>query len=58
MAININERKCPQNHICPAISVCKEGALSQLGFNAPVVDAEKCIDCGDCTDFCPMGAIY
>ncbi|MEI7616010.1 MAG: 4Fe-4S binding protein [Actinomycetota bacterium] len=58
MAININIRKCPQNHPCPAIRVCKESALSQNGFEAPKVDADKCIDCGECIDFCPTGAIY
>ena len=57
MSININKRKCPQNHVCPAIKACKEGALTQKGFDAPEVDVDKCIDCGDCIDFCPTGAI-
>lgn len=57
MAVNIDKRKCPQNHACPAIKACPEGALKQRGFDAPVVDADKCIDCGDCIDFCLPGAI-
>jgi len=56
MAVSVDKRKCPQNHACPAIRVCSEGALSQRGFDAPIVDADKCIDCGDCIDICPTGA--
>ena len=56
MAVSVDKRKCPQNHACPAIRVCGEGALSQRGFDAPIVDADKCIDCGDCIDICPTGA--
>ena len=49
--------KCPQNHKCPAISVCPVGALSQKDFEAPAVDGEKCIGCGKCSSFCPMKAL-
>lgn len=47
--------RCPQNHLCPSIRICPVGALSQTGFSAPQVDAEKCIACGKCADFTPMG---
>ncbi|MDD4237686.1 MAG: 4Fe-4S binding protein [Desulfotomaculaceae bacterium] len=57
MAIVIDKPRCPQNHPCPSIRVCPVGALLQNGFDAPVVDHEKCITCGKCVSFCPMGAI-
>lgn len=57
MSVNIEKHRCPQNHRCPAISVCKFGALSQEGFNAPTIDEDKCTDCGKCSRFCPMGAL-
>lgn len=57
MSVNIDKHRCPQNHRCPAISVCKFGALSQEGFNAPTIDEDKCTDCGKCARFCPMGAL-
>jgi Fe-S-cluster-containing hydrogenase component 2 len=34
-----------------------EKALSQVGFNAPVVDNDKCIRCGKCCKTCPMKAL-
>ncbi|HAR64212.1 MAG: 4Fe-4S ferredoxin [Candidatus Margulisiibacteriota bacterium] len=57
MSIIVNNAKCPQNHPCPSIRVCPVGALTQIGFKAPEVDEEKCIDCGKCARFCPMGAL-
>lgn len=48
---------CPQNHKCPAISVCPVGALSQKEFEAPMVDHDLCIRCGKCSSFCPMKAL-
>lgn len=57
MAVKVTKSKCPQNHGCPAIKVCPSNALTQEGFNAPVVDISKCIDCGLCTQVCPMGAL-
>lgn len=57
MAIQVVRYRCPQNHPCPSVRVCPVGALSQNGFAAPVVDESKCIDCGRCTSFCPMGAL-
>lgn len=49
--------RCPQNHPCPSVKVCPVDALSQKGFQAPTVDLDKCIKCGKCSNFCPMGAL-
>lgn len=57
MAITVDKKRCPENHPCPAIRVCPVGALSQKGFNAPLVDLIKCINCGKCSNFCPMRAL-
>ncbi|MDD5457045.1 MAG: 4Fe-4S binding protein [Candidatus Margulisbacteria bacterium] len=57
MSLSVEVDRCPQNHPCPAIRVCPVGALSQKGFAAPDIDKEKCIDCGKCVRFCPMGAL-
>ena len=57
MAVSIIVGNCPQNHPCPAARVCPVGALSQENFKAPVIDAEKCIDCGKCVEVCPRGAL-
>jgi ferredoxin len=54
--MKINPAKCPQNHPCPAIRVCPVQAISQKGVGLPVVDNEKCINCNNCINFCPMGA--
>ncbi len=48
---------CPQNHPCPAVRVCPVNALIQKGFDALVIDSDKCTSCGKCVKFCPMGAI-
>ena len=58
MAVTIDKGRCPQNHICPALGYCPVGALSQDGYNAPVIDADKCIDCMKCVKICPQGALY
>jgi len=57
MTIRVIEHRCPQNHRCPSLRVCPMGALSQTGYNAPVVDDEKCMDCGKCVRYCPTGAL-
>ena len=57
MSVNIEKSRCPQNHPCPAIAVCKFEALAQQGLKAPTVDADKCTDCGQCVRFCPKGAL-
>jgi len=48
---------CPQNHVCPSVSICLVGALTQQGFHAPVVDSGACITCGKCSNFCPKKAL-
>lgn len=53
----IRSENCPQNHKCPAVNICPMGALSQSGFNAPVIDYDKCIACGKCSNFCPKKAL-
>lgn len=56
MTIQVVKQRCPQNHPCPSVRVCPVGALSQRGFDAPVVDEAKCTNCGRCIRYCPMGA--
>lgn len=53
----VMNNRCPQNHACPAVRVCPVGALSQLNNKAPIVDMDKCIKCGKCVEYCPMGAL-
>ena len=57
MEIVVQKNRCPQNHPCPSIGVCKVGAIYQNGYSAPIIDQEKCIQCGKCVRYCPMGAI-
>lgn len=57
MAIKVVKSRCPQNHPCPSVRVCKLDALSQQGNAAPVVDEEKCTSCGACVRSCPRGAL-
>lgn len=51
----LKKENCPQNHVCPAVKRCPEGALTQSGFAAPQLDGVKCIACGKCARVCPMG---
>lgn len=55
--LNVIVENCPQNHPCPSVKICPVGALTQEGFQAPVVDLEKCIQCGKCAGFCPKKAL-
>jgi len=57
MTVIIDEKRCPQNHPCPAIGACPHKALSQKYFDAPKVDQAKCHECGACVKFCPMHSI-
>ena len=39
--INVNVQACPQNHRCPAVGSCSEGAIVQDDiFSAPRIDDE------------------
>lgn len=53
----VDKNRCPQNHPCPSVKVCPVGALTQNGFDAPVADQDRCIQCGKCVKFCPMKAL-
>jgi len=57
MALKINPKACPQNHRCPMLRVCPVGAISQEGYGLPIIDEEKCLECGKCASFCPMHAV-
>lgn len=48
----------PQNHRCPLLTVCPVGAITQSGFGLPVIDPEKCIECGKCVGHCGKQAIH
>ena len=51
--IIINESSCPQNHRCPVIRKCPVGAIVQnTPFEAPIIDDEKCTECGICMKSC------
>jgi len=52
--IKVRSNLCPQNHACPSLDVCPTGALVQIGFKAPTVDEDNCIDCNACTTTCPV----
>lgn len=57
MALTISPLACPQNHRCPIVPICPVGAISQNGYGLPVIDEEKCIECGKCVKQCPMRAV-
>ncbi len=55
--ITINEVTCPSNHYCPVIKICPASAIEQDGpFSTPVINEEKCSECGKCMKVCPYGA--
>ncbi len=55
--LHVIKEKCPQNHKCPSVDICPVQALTQIDFNAPEVDHDKCIRCGKCANFCPKKAL-
>lgn len=55
--IRVNRNRCPENHPCPSVRVCPVDALKQVRYSAPTADMDKCIKCGKCVRYCPMGAI-
>jgi ferredoxin len=51
--IQVTESSCPQNHQCPAMQCCPEGAIIQDDiFSAPLIDDERCTECGTCVGVC------
>ncbi|OHD55624.1 MAG: 4Fe-4S ferredoxin [Spirochaetes bacterium GWF1_51_8] len=50
--IEIRSEFCPQNHPCPVMRICPEGAISQQGYGAPIIDHEKCTGCRKCSRAC------
>ena len=57
MVFCIDPKICPQNHVCPLVRLCPIGAIQQNQDGLPVIDAEKCIQCGKCLRSCPMMAV-
>ncbi|QZE14833.1 4Fe-4S binding protein [Halosquirtibacter laminarini] len=58
MALSIDPHRCPQNHKCPMLSICKYDAITQNGYGLPVIDKEKCVECGKCVRYCGMQAVH
>ncbi len=51
--IEVNVHAGPQNHPCPAVQYCPEGAMLQGSiYEAPHIDYDKCTECGVCTQVC------
>ncbi|MCR2030840.1 4Fe-4S binding protein [Alistipes timonensis] len=40
------------------IPICPAGAISQKGNSLPVIDPEKCIECGKCVKHCGRQAVH
>ena len=57
MALVIDKNRCPQNHKCPMIVHCPVGAIEQQGYGLPIIDDQKCIQCGKCIKICGMNAV-
>ncbi|NTV41363.1 MAG: 4Fe-4S binding protein [Candidatus Moranbacteria bacterium] len=55
--LKIDSKKCPQDHPCPLLGICPVGAISQVGYDLPRLDEEKCVSCGGCVVSCPYGAV-
>ena len=57
MALAVDKNRCPQNHRCPMIEKCPVGAIVQQGYGLPIIDEQKCIQCGKCSKICGMNAV-
>ena len=59
MANTIDLAICPQNHRCPLLRECPEGAITQDSYDGlPIIDENKCTECGICDRYCAMGAVH
>lgn len=56
--LKVSIERCPQNHRCPLMMLCPVEAISQEGFLLPVIDHDKCVECGACVERCPKEAMY
>ena len=55
--IHLKADLCVKNHMCPIINICPVNAISQESkISAPIIDKDKCINCGKCVKYCPYGA--
>jgi len=55
-----NPNECnPDEGICAAVKACSKGIMEQIDgtFEAPIVDQDMCLGCGDCVEACPLEAI-
>lgn len=57
MAMQVDQRRCPQNHRCPMMRICPTGAIHQEGYGLPMIDKNLCTECGACVKMCPMKAV-
>ncbi len=56
--IVVNDRFCPQNHPCPAVATCPQGAIVQDDFfSAPRIDHDLCTECGVCAGVCRVFSV-
>ncbi len=55
--IHVENSRCPENHPCPLVKRCPVGAITQQGHKAPIINHDKCIECGICTHSCPFQAV-
>jgi Fe-S-cluster-containing hydrogenase component 2 len=46
--VRVDDQRCPKNHRCPAINACPQDAISQDRSGTPIIDKEKCTNCGIC----------
>ena len=58
MVLKISSLLCSKNHHCVIMRVCKVDAISQENnYTLPILDNDKCVECGECVKVCPMGAV-
>lgn len=39
------------------IEHCPVGAIMQQGYGLPIIDEQKCFECGKCINICGMNAV-